>query len=59
MPSWFINVFIMLLEKVLSSDLIDEQKKAIIEKLRAKAADTESPIDDFLVDLFAQILGVE
>lgn len=59
MSAWMIRLFVFILERLLSSDMLEEYKVALIKRLRERAADTESPIDDLIVEFFAAVLGVD
>jgi hypothetical protein len=59
MQAWMIQILMMIIDSVLTDDVLLQIKKFIVEKARELVKDTSNSIDDRFVEILADFLGVE
>ncbi len=52
------QVLIFVLKQLLSGNVVDEGKKALVAYLAELAKDTSNKVDDYMVSVIAEALGV-
>ncbi len=59
MSSVIETLIIFLVKQILTPDLIKSGERALVAELRKLAADTTNKVDDYMVDVIAEALGVQ
>lgn len=53
------QVLLYVLKQLITPDVVKEFEKQVVAKLRGLAANTSTKVDDAMVDIIAQALGVQ
>lgn len=53
------TLILFLVKQILTPELIKHGEKALVEFLKKLAADSRTKVDDYMVEVIAEALGVE